>query len=323
MSATSPEFYASTIFFEIVNLYCFYSRCIWENRGQIRTNLHTGNRVQNTYNYSLEGRRWADIVEQEHSEFMTRERTRFKINYSYGIVLRNVETDQLRYFYGSLGNARMLDFAVLVSNQEDLRNFLENICDFDMREKIERPDTKWVLVTVINIIFFVSLLPDIPIGGGVKLSYIINNRGLHALVKNHNNREYVDNLCLFRCMALFDGASLDCERAANEKFYKNCHEREFNPNKFPGVTLRELVDVEDIFQINVAVYSLEVDHQSPKAWIGNLRPAKQNHPARSPFANCSHCMARLVVLHFMSLRSLQILVLYTYEELLMRNRTVL
>jgi len=63
----------------------------------------------------------------------------------------------------------MLDFAVLISNQEDLRSFLENICDFDMREEIERPDTKWVLVTIINIIFFVSLLPDIPIGGGVKL----------------------------------------------------------------------------------------------------------------------------------------------------------
>jgi len=44
----------------------FFSRCIWENRDQIRTKLHTGNRVQNTYNYSLEGRRYADIVEQVH-----------------------------------------------------------------------------------------------------------------------------------------------------------------------------------------------------------------------------------------------------------------
>jgi len=61
---------------------------------------------------------------------MTHERTRFKINYSYGIILRNVETDQLRYFYGSLGNARMLGFAVLISNQDDLRSFLETICDF-------------------------------------------------------------------------------------------------------------------------------------------------------------------------------------------------
>ena len=51
--------------------------------------------------------------------------------------MRNVETDQLRYFYGSLGNARMLDFAVLISNQEDLLSFLEDIYDFDVRERIE------------------------------------------------------------------------------------------------------------------------------------------------------------------------------------------
>ena len=165
MSAISLEFCDSTIFFEILNLYCLHSRCIWENWDQIRTKLHPGNRVQNTYNYSLQGRRYADIVEQVHLDIMTHERTRFKISYSYGVILRNVETDQLRYFYGSLGNARMLDFAVLISDQDDLRSFLENICDFDMREKIERPDTKWVLVTIINI-FFVGLLPDTPVGGG-------------------------------------------------------------------------------------------------------------------------------------------------------------
>ena len=58
-----------------------------------------------------------------------------------------------------------------------------------MREKIERPDTKWVLVTIINIIFFVSLLPDIPIGGDVKLpSFIVNNQGLHTLVISFQGR---------------------------------------------------------------------------------------------------------------------------------------
>jgi len=82
----------------------------------------------------------------------------------------------------------MLDFAVLISNQDG--SFLENICDFGMREKIERPNTKSVLVTVINILFFVSLLPDIPIGGGLRLpSFIVHNKGLHALVKGCDGRE--------------------------------------------------------------------------------------------------------------------------------------
>ena len=51
-----------------------------------------------------------------------------------------------------------------------------------------------------------------------------------------------------------------------------------------------------------------------KAGISNLRPAKQNYLVRSPFTNCSNHMARIVVLYFMSLPSLQHLVLRTYEE---------
>ena len=45
--------------------------------------------------------------------------------------------------------------------------------------------------------------------------------------------------------------------------------------------------------------------------VGNLRPAgriwpaKQNHPARSPFTNRSKFMAYLMVLHFVNLPSLQ------------------
>jgi len=109
----------------------------------------------------------------------------------------------------------------------------------------------------------------------VKLpSFIINNKGLHALVKCCKGREYVDNLCLFRCLALFDGASLDCERATKEKFYKYCHEQKLNPNKFPGVTLRELIYVEDVFEINVVVYALELDDQSAKATVAQLSRKK-------------------------------------------------
>jgi len=36
----------------------------------------------------------------------------------------------------------VLDAAVLISNEDYLRRFLENICDFDMRKKIEQSDAK-------------------------------------------------------------------------------------------------------------------------------------------------------------------------------------
>jgi len=51
-----------------------------------------------------------------------------------------------------------------------------------------------------------------------------------------------------------------------------------------------------------------------KAGVGSLRPTKQNYPPRSPFTKCSNYMARLAVLYFMSLPSLQHLVLRTYDK---------
>jgi len=52
-------------------------------------------------------------------------------------------------------------------------------------------------------------------------------------------------------------------------------------------------------------------------------PSSKIITARRPFKNCSNCIAHLVVFHFMNLPSLQLLLLYIYEEILMRNRTVL
>jgi len=54
-----------------------------------------------------------------------------------------------------------------------------------------------------------------------------------------------------------------------------CHERDLNSNKFPSVTLRELNDVEDIFEINVMVYSLELDSDSPKPTV--VQPSRKKY----------------------------------------------
>jgi len=47
---------------------------------------------------------------------------------------------------------------------------------------------------------------------------------------------------------------------------------------------------------------------------GRILPAKQNHPARVPFANWRNCMVLIVVLYFMDLSSLQLFVVHTYEK---------
>ena len=47
-------------------------------------------------------------LENIHNQIISSQRSRFKINYSFGFVLRNLETHQMRFFHTSFGNASVL-----------------------------------------------------------------------------------------------------------------------------------------------------------------------------------------------------------------------
>ena len=50
--------------------------------------------------------------------------TAFKINLSFGFILRNIETGELRYYHSSQNNARFVDVPHLIRTEEDLEKFL-------------------------------------------------------------------------------------------------------------------------------------------------------------------------------------------------------
>ena len=65
------------------------------------------------------------------------QKTRFKINYSFGFVLRNIESGDFRYYHAS-NNTLMLDTAVLISNETELNKLLGNITDESFPDFISR-----------------------------------------------------------------------------------------------------------------------------------------------------------------------------------------
>ena len=87
---------------------------------------------------------------------------RFRLNYSYRLVLRNSETDDLHYFHSSHNNARVLDTPSLISTQEDLDAFLENQEKEDGLERMrqKRGNSKWSVDTVTNVTLYVNHLQD-------------------------------------------------------------------------------------------------------------------------------------------------------------------
>ena len=144
----------------------------------------------------------------------------------------------------------MLDTAMLISNETELNELLANITDESFPDFISRPDTKWRLHQITNLLFFVNHLKHAPLGAPLPLpKFIKYNRGLINVSGD-------DNLCFFRCLAVFKGFdNRYCETKAKELFSQ--YVTNFDVGTFNGVTVDDLIVIKNFFKINVTIYTLK------------------------------------------------------------------
>ena len=146
----------------------------------------------------------------------------------------------------------MMETARLISNRHKLIEFLNTLSEESFFEKINRPDSKWKVVDIPNITFYINHLKDAPLGAPISLpDYIINNHGLRNVSSS-------DNLCFFRCLAVHRGADpRRCENTAKNLFRAYCTRFEVAPADFAGVQLFDFLHLEDFFELNLIAYELD------------------------------------------------------------------
>ena len=199
---------------------------------------------------------------------MAIENCHYFINYSFGYVLRNFVTNELRYFHASGGTDRVLLSSRLFSRTEVLMEFLLSIFDDDYFHSTHKPNSGWCFVEVTNITFFFTKRINCSIGCGQNLAnFVMDNPGVHALIRNKNTgKMYDDNLCLFRCLALHRGNKFSAlEKETLNLFRCCCDYFQISLTNFSGVTLAELDQIENLFHCNIMVYYLEEKNASTTA----------------------------------------------------------
>ena len=203
------------------------------------------------------------VLEPSLSNVFQEQTNAFKINLSYGFVLRNKNTGQYKYYHPSCNCCgRYLDEPSLITNSKDFDKFLERIRETDVLQWAinQRPDSAWVCELVTNVTFFVNRIIDHPIGcvGMTDLPmYIKRNKAVIALdTEPQYSKRYNDNLCLFRCLALHRGCERRRLEPAVETLYATYAQDGVPMAAFAGVTMDDLYRVETTFETNVCVYSL-------------------------------------------------------------------
>ena len=139
-----------------------------------------------------------------------------------------------------------------MNNRKELFNFFDSLAEESFYNVLNRLDTKWKVVQILNITFYANTLKNAPLGAGASLpSYITNNHGFENVLGDNN-------LCFFRCLVVCRGADRHwCKREAKKLFNDYCMHFNVVPNDFVGVNLVDFVDLEDFFKINLVVYELE------------------------------------------------------------------
>ena len=242
---------------------------VHENWGSVRTHVVHGP-IQTRYNRRLTSLDMRDLHDQLFLLF-DQQTTAFKVNVSFGFVLREKENDRLRYYHSSNNCCgRYLEEPSLITNRDDFDRFLARIQESDILQwaVAQRPNSDWVCEHVTNATFFLNRIVDHPIGCvGINLpTYVKNNKSIIGLETDSHGVIYIDNLCLFRCLGLHLGR----EAAALYAEYTDT-----SVHDFAGVTLDDLHKVESKFETNVVVYQLvKIDNGKTMAELVRRSPAQ-------------------------------------------------
>ena len=231
---------------------------VQENWTSVRTHVFHGP-VQTRYNHRLTTTNLR-VLNEPLGKLFNQQTVSFKINCSFGFILKDKVTSRLRYYHSSNNCCgRLLEEPSLITNRADFDSFLERIREPDILQWAiaQRPNSDWVCELVTNVTFFLNRIIHHPIGCvGVNLpDYVKHNKAIVGLAKDHYRmRTYNDNLCLFRCLALHQGCDVRRLEATVATLYaKYSHE---NVHDFAGVTLEDLSKIEATFDVNVVVYKL-------------------------------------------------------------------
>ena len=217
--------------------------------------------ILSQYNYQIHRLSANEIIHHFKKVFKD-QKNAFKINASIGVILYNRTNDELALYTSSRNNQLLLETPQLIRNSTDKASFIAKVNELDLIDRLSRPTSSWVFAAVTNITFYVYKLDGIMIGAPIILpDYLLTNKGMYSLTKNRRGEEFSDKKCLFRCLALHQGANIN-GLETKTKSLLNEYVTKFGIQNFEGVTIDQLQDISKHFSIGIRVYEQTPDKKT-------------------------------------------------------------
>ena len=235
-------------------------RAVYDTHRSLILDDHGFGGMTSIYNFPITNEFDVDTLMQHVREIYRRENQVFRINMIFGLILRNRETGEYRYFK-PYRNEEVFSDSLQIANAADLNKFRIRVANLNFHDHAirQRPNTKWVAVLATNIRYWVNKA-NYPMGRGLLPPFLKEKKSLVGLDVDRNGECYRDDLCAFRCLAyhrhgnLYKKKYLEFEKKVNDFFTQYTEFSECT--HFTGLEIEHLIDFEYCFKVNVNVYML-------------------------------------------------------------------
>ena len=126
----------------------------------IRTRVFRG-RIKYVYHFLMTENYSLSLLDEYLSVIRADRENGYKLNAAFGFILKNVDTQELKFFHPSNNNT-IFELPKRVLDEQDYENLREDLERRDVVEyaNTQRPGTKWRVVKIVCMRFDVYKLPD-------------------------------------------------------------------------------------------------------------------------------------------------------------------
>ena len=87
--------------------------------------------MQDVFNFYY-NKKFQTLIHIILEQILKNQTTRFKINYNFVFLLRNIENEEFRYYHASHNNAQIPVRALLINNRKELIQFFNSLAEEDL-----------------------------------------------------------------------------------------------------------------------------------------------------------------------------------------------
>ena len=193
-----------------------------------------------------------------------------KLNLALGFILRNVDTDEYRYFYAHENKVFFWKISFTLLKRRLGLSSRRSSKDGSSGDVFTgEGKTKWQFALNTNVTIFCSLLRNNPKGfiDAVLPEQLLRRQYVNCLVSNGYDENYKDYLCLFRAIAVHLYGSPEFKTNAANLFNACLHEFGHSAINYRGVSIDHVVFVQKAVKRNIFSYDIDIEEAE---FVGEL-----------------------------------------------------